>query len=258
MADKQLFAPMPLRAMRADLSGLNLRILIAVAAHDRMSLASGKGQGCRASNDRLSTLIGCSYARLCSGLSDLAAAGFIHRSKLGRHTVYQVIYTEEDRLLFGNSTPRSKGCRSGSDAAPIGCHDFPADGSFLPETPQQYIPLNGRKTFGETGEYNSSEEARRADALLSEDDVSTGERPPIIWRGTTAAALAKVDRELKAGSLIDPLGWWHWFAEHGCTGDPQEAGWVMRVTEQLVEAMPSDDYAEWSNVYGYVAEQAPA
>ena len=98
---KQLFAPIPLRAMKADLSGLRFRVLSCVAAHDRMSRATGKGRGCDASNKRMADAVGCGFARLCATLSELVDKDFLSRERLGRQTIYRVIYSDDDTFYFG-------------------------------------------------------------------------------------------------------------------------------------------------------------
>lgn len=183
MGSKAFFAPLPMRAMAAELSGLQLRVLACVAAHDRMSLLTNKGQGCRASNERMREMVGCSYPKLCSALSDLALAGFLQREKLGRHTVYRVIYTDDDISLFGNVSTRRTGSRSGSDAAATCNRNGSSDAATCnrpfsesrrnqPKTAQQYIPLNGGIHSVETGKDNSLK-VRVADAprgLADEED----------------------------------------------------------------------------------------
>jgi hypothetical protein len=148
--EKQLFAPLPLRAMRADLSGLQMSVLTCVAAHDRLSLVKGKGQGCRASNERMREMIGCSYGKLCAALSDLTELGFLQREKLGRHTIYRVTYTDEDRCLFGHTTVKATCDRSVQKSA-VTCDQHTSENvSFPPESGSQYIPLNGVRDFVET------------------------------------------------------------------------------------------------------------
>lgn len=153
--EKSLFAPVPLRAMTADLSGLQLRVLICVAAHDRMSLAKGKGQGCRASNARMTSMVGCSYGKLCTSLSQLVTAGMLQREPLGRHTVYRVIYSDADKCLFGNTTPRAT-CDQTDIPDDATCdRQFPETPGNAPENPSQYIPLNGGIDLEESREINS-------------------------------------------------------------------------------------------------------
>lgn len=172
MADgnpKRLFAAIPLRAMATDLSGLHLRILVCVAIHDRMSLVTGKGQGCRASNRRMAEMVGCNYNNLCLALMELVALGFLVREerprigRLGRETVYQVVYSDADRALFdlaSKSRPtRRKASKFGPDqlakrlvddaepTRPIGqnqlAQGIPETGENPPKPDEQYIPLNG-------------------------------------------------------------------------------------------------------------------
>lgn len=125
--------------MGADLSGLQLRVLACVAAHDRMSLLKEKGQGCRASNERMSQLVNCSYARICSTLSELVDLAYLRREKFGRHTVYRVIYSDGDRLLFSNVLGRAKGSLSASRLGSIGCQGERRNGKNPPKTGSQYI-----------------------------------------------------------------------------------------------------------------------
>lgn len=233
-ANKQLFAPMPLRAMAVDMSGLELRVLLCVASHDRMSLATGKGQGCRASNARMAAMIGCSYGKLCAALSDLTAAGFLQREKLGRHTVYRVIYSDDDKCLFGH-TSRDTTCDQTvqSDAATCD-HDFSETPGNLTKTASQYIPLNGGIHSVETGEYNSPEGARLAsrDAANSRKLHRDGE--PL---GET---LAKFERNWKKdwtayqGHLTE---WTQWLHDHAVfaaeEGDNALSGRAMRLAETV-------------------------
>lgn len=160
--EKQLFAPVPLRAMAAGLSGLQYAVLINVAAHDRLSLPTGKGQGCRASNERMREMIGCSYGKLCAALTDLCELGYLQRETLGRHTIYRVIYTEEDRCLFGHTTGKTT-CDQTVQKSTVTCDQHTSDNARnQPESGSQYISLNEGRDFVETREDNSSEEAHLA------------------------------------------------------------------------------------------------
>jgi hypothetical protein len=169
-ADKSLFAPIPLRAMAAELSGLQWSALACICAHDRLSLVTGKGQGCRASNERMREMIGCSYARLCSTLTELVDLGYLQREKLGRHTVYRVIYSDADRLLFSNVSSATARSNRLPSRGVTGCQHTPETAANLPETASQYIPLNGGIDLEESREDNSSEEARLASRLLSKKE----------------------------------------------------------------------------------------
>jgi hypothetical protein len=254
---KQLFAPVPLRAMALDLSGLQLRVLVCVAAHDRMSLVTGKGQGCRASNERMRQMVGCNFSRLCSTLTQLADLGLLEKDRLGRHTVYRVVYTEDDRLLFGNVWGRSIGCQEASQGEPIGCRDFPESDSFPPENGSQYIPLNGRNRFCETGEYNSSEEARLATRVVREVARGLKNTRPKAGRSKAARSksfgerLAILERRMDEGAPMDRVAEYRWLGEEAFDGDDMALNnWAVRLSEKLIGAMTPD---EWGQVQAAMA-----
>lgn len=233
-ADKQLFAPMPLRAMAADLSGLQLRVLLCVASHDRMSLVTGKGQGCRASNDRMKDMIGCSYGKLCAALSDLVGAGLLQREKLARHTVYRVIYSDDDRCLFGH-TSRAATCDQTvqSDAATCD-HDFSEARGNQPEMASQYIPLNGGKHSVETGEENT---LKVRDAIASRE---LGRKALHRDGEPLGETLAKFERNWKSdwtqysGNIADWLTWLRDQSEFAFDNDDSALGYrAQRLAETV-------------------------
>lgn len=141
--------------MAVELSGLQMRVLTCVAAHDRMSLAKGKGQGCRASNDRMREMIGCSYGKLCASLNELVTVGLLQREKVGRHTIYRVIYNDDDVCLFGHTKGPTKGDRTVQSPDATCDHDYSESRRKADENTPQYIPLNGGRDFVETKEINS-------------------------------------------------------------------------------------------------------
>lgn len=228
MGTKQLFAPIPLRAMMLPLSGLQFRVLACVAAHDRMSLVSGKGQGCRASNARMKAMISCSYARLCSTLMELVDLGLLAREKLGRHTIYRVIYNDEDRLLFGNVSLRSVGCQPVGEGVSKGCNSFDETGGKPPITSGQYIPLNGVRDFVETREESSLERAQFS-PIRSATQSSLA--------NNIGGQLALLERQLDAGELTDIAGAYRWLGtimDHSAEPDANYAR-AFRLSEQLEE-----------------------
>lgn len=237
--EKRLFAPLPLRAMASDLSGLQMRVLTCVAAHDRMSLVTGKGQGCRASNDRMCCMVGCNYSRLCSTLSELVELGFLQREKLGRHTVYRVIHTQDDELLFSNASFRPRTRRTGGERHTIACPSVTQSGVFPPKTSAEYIPLNGGIHTVETGEKNSSEDAR----LAARAPAETRRRSTNI-----GGELAQLERRLKAGELIDRATYDYLdeIMEH--PPDQKTAQWAFRLSEKYDwDADFADEWLEERN-----------
>ena len=214
--------------MAAELSGLQMSVLACVAAHDRMSLVTGKGQGCRASNERMSKLVRCSYARICTTLTELTELGFLDRTKPGRNTVYRVIYTDDDRLLFGNVSPASIGCRIGTLVDRIGCVAPKSNGGNQPETTSQYIPLNGVIDSVETGEDNSSEEARIAARPLGKTE----------FEENVGGQLARFERAYQAGPINDDsLIQWFDYLQQVCdasdSADDPNYGRAYRLLESV-------------------------
>lgn len=238
-ADKDLFAPAPLRSMRMGLSGLQHDVLTCVCAHDRMSLVTSKGQGCRASNQRMATMVGCNFSRLCSTLTELVDLGLLKREKLGRHTVYRAIYTEADKLLFRNLSAPSTGCRSANEKQPIGCRSDRENGGNPLQTESQYIPLNGEIDSEESGEKSSAEAARFATRGL----------PKIEFADNAGGQMARLERALDDGAQVDFDEWLDWLAQV-CEDDENEAnrGRAERLADRIEllkdeDAEPGDELA---------------
>ena len=231
--EKQLFAPLPLRAMAAELSGLQMRALACVAAHDRMSLAIGKGQGCRASNERMRGMIGCNFARLCTTLSELVELGFLQREKHGRHTIYRVVYTDDDRLLFSDISGR----KPVADRLPSGgvtcCQHNSENGQVQLETVSQYITLSVGIDSVETGEDNSSEEARLS-PRNARQDVGTSEKVRSV-----ASEVALFERRFRQnwtqfdGSLSKWVEWLSQQHEELFDEDPTTARRAERLADEV-------------------------
>lgn len=186
-------------------------------------------------------MVGCSFARLCSTLSELCDLGFLQREKLGRHTVYRVIYTDEDRLLFGNTSGRSIGCRSGNETGITGCQHSSRNGAKPPETASQYIPLNGGIDSDESGEKNSSEEARFA----------RGSAGRVAFDDNAGAQMSRFERQWKESPYsfdIDSLQKWSDYCfqvqEAHEVGDP-EFGQAQRLgteIEMTIDELRSGGY----------------
>lgn len=191
-----LFAPVPLRSMAMELSGLQMRVLTCVAAHDRMSLTKGKGQGCRASNERMREMIGCSYGKLCASLNELVAVGLLQRDKLGRHTIYRAIYNDDDMCLFGHTSRPPKGAQTVQPETATCDHDNSETRRKADENTSQYIPLNGGIDFVETSEEiprnrRDLEIARRPDGIFCQLSKSF----PALSHG---AQVAKIEAAFNA------------------------------------------------------------
>lgn len=99
MSDPQrpTYAPIPARAL-ADtrLSGTDLRLLAAIAAHDRFGR---NGTGCFASQRRLAALIGAHEKAVARSAGRLVEFGYVTSERSptnGRLVIYRVIYTDDD------------------------------------------------------------------------------------------------------------------------------------------------------------------
>jgi hypothetical protein len=243
--EKQLFSPMPLRAMAEDLSGLELRVLMCVAAHDRLSLATGKGQGCRASNIRMAEMIGCNFSRLCSTLTGLRDRGYLRQEKLGRHTVYRVIYTEADRLLFSNITRRNPLLDRLPNGGVTGCQHTSENDENQPENGSQYIPLNGGIDSEESGENSSAEAARFAARVL----------PKMEFADNAGAQMARLERALSVGQVVDRFAWLQYLEDQIGDENPSNSGRASRLCERVIEGMSEDEYAQWGLTHGWVDDE---
>lgn len=118
---RPIYAPIPARAL-ADtrLSGTDLRLLAAIAAHDRF----GKnGTGCFASQRRLAGLIGGHEKAVARAAGRLVEFGYVTSERSptnGRLVIYRVIYTEEDGAAMrgdGRSFTKSTGLKLAPESA---------------------------------------------------------------------------------------------------------------------------------------------
>ena len=147
--NRPTFAPVPARAMADEaLSALDLRLLTALAAHDRFG---ANGIGCYAAHPRLAGLVKCHLKSLSRSLRVLAELGYIEGSQHQlnkRLRVYRVIYTEADLAVMkgglGNNTVPDEtpiGNELVAEDAPIGNRDF--------QEPKRYHGDAGVNILGE-------------------------------------------------------------------------------------------------------------
>jgi hypothetical protein len=135
MGERPIYAPIPARAFGDDrLSGTDLRLLAAIAAHDRFGR---NGSGCFASQRRLAGLINAhekAVARAASRLAEFGYLGVERNPMNARLVVYRVIYTDADAHAMrgdGRSftrpagltlapTPDAAAKNEAAEASPIG------------------------------------------------------------------------------------------------------------------------------------------
>lgn len=191
-ADRPNFAPIPLRAMSdEELSSLDIRVLMVIAAHDRM----GKNSiGCYASHTRLAAIVRCHLKSLSRSLRTLAEKGYISGElhPLNRKTrIYKVLYTEADGLSMkplqadignktvtidsdlGNETATDRGSK-GNGIAP----NWGAIGNHAEENKIKNQCVAPSNIFSETDNKSSEtrliDSAEAASSLQEDAQMTTG------------------------------------------------------------------------------------
>lgn len=164
-----------------ELTGLEWRLLLWVSLHDGMSLVSGKGAGCFASNKTLFAEAGCDYSAGCRSLSRLVDLGYLKREKVGRSTRYRVVFVAPDNLQAGNISKGPIGGKAASEAEPIGCQDNLETPRNLPETDRDYSLRSSRLDPVETGELDSPKVPHLPGAAQS-DELRNGRADPVSWQ----------------------------------------------------------------------------
>lgn len=275
--ERAFSAPLPLRAIGdARLAGLDLRVLACVAAHDRMSLKLGSGQGCWASHESMAAKIGCNYINLGKSLKKLLGLGYITCERQPgdqRAHIYRVradLYDHEESLSFHqpsadarervSSREVGQTANDGPEMVGQGVEENPIDSTG---SPSQYISLSDERYLSEDTNNTPLERAHpsgRSGFGGSGQQVNDGAGSEAEGLGegengkTVGANLARLERALKSGNTTN-LDWLAWaeFLE-GVAGDTEagnnESGWAVRLSEQLLDAMPDDDYGRWEAGHG--------
>jgi len=113
------FAPLPPRAIgNTELSALALRVLAAIAYHDRLSRSRRQGAGCWAGNPTLARKCCCHESSLSTAITQLAQRGYITREPHPinrRLRVFRVVYEAPESA----SIPSQVGEQSGSHHLPV-------------------------------------------------------------------------------------------------------------------------------------------
>ena len=184
------------------LSALDIRVLMAVAAHDRL----GKnGIGCFANHTRLSTLVGCHIKSLSRSLSTLAQCGYLEGSlhPLNKKTrVYRVLYTALDEGLMRTITSKKGnepathdpvfGNEPATENPPIG-NNLAPNGDWIGNQPSKNIVSDQQDTDG-----NIFCEAEKRSSETEIIDPAEAAPSPISSDGEL---LARIERNLKSGEI---------------------------------------------------------
>ncbi len=132
------FAAVPLRALGADLSLVELRVLVAVAGFDRMTdLGDGSATPCTAPLPTIAAMAGVEYSRASVAIARLVKKGLLKRTQDpddGRKRHLQVVYTDDakawrrrlNRLPGGKEHSLPGGKEPGAESLPGG-KEFSAD-----------------------------------------------------------------------------------------------------------------------------------
>jgi len=142
MTDKAHFAALPARAIGDErLAALDLRVLAAIAVHDRF----GKnGVGCTAGHGRLAEIVGCHLKSLSRSIRTLAECGYVggKANPLNpKYRAYFVIYTDFDEEFLRSTVGRT-GNRSATNSSELEVTDP------LPQTPtrgNELVPKTGAR-----------------------------------------------------------------------------------------------------------------
>lgn len=237
---KPLYAPMPARVIGAgNLSALDLRVLMAVAVHDRLG---ANGIGCSASQERLATMVGCHTKSLSRSIAALAAGGHIRvkpNPMDSRQKTYQVIYNEFDQAYF-DAAKGKKGNRSATYFDKVGNTEAPEKAEIGNKPGGISVADQGvvdQNILGKTS--NTSRETR---GIHPAEAASSRPRHEALEMETprgVGAILAMVERSMKAKpETFDARRWFDYLESlvdkmaSGPVGDP-DYGRASRLLEEV-------------------------
>lgn len=218
--EKVLFAPIPIRALGdRQLTEIHLRALGVVAYHDRMSLATGKGQGCWASTATMAKEMGgYNLTNVSTAISQLAKWGYLKVDKRPddkRLRIYRVDFADADNLPQGQTiddddylpdgqtidqNPTQDNLPEGNQSGKVICpRDHSNDGNSS-LFPSQEISLSEVINSAEAVKINSAEAAHFASRNAHRDDFNDRKIVSLPRRKSGAEAPA-----IKRVSIFDHL-----------------------------------------------------
>jgi DNA-binding MarR family transcriptional regulator len=231
---------MPARVIGAEnLSALDLRVMMAIAVHDRLG---ANGIGCSASQTRLATLVDCHIKSLSRSIAALADAGMIRVKPHpldSRQRTYQVVYSEFDQAYF-DAAKGKKGNRSATYFDKVGNPEAPEKAEIgnkpggIIEADQGVVDQN---ILGKTS--NTSRETR---GIHPAEAASSRPRHEALEMETprgVGAILAMVERSMKAKpETFDARRWYQYLdnlvskMDAAPAGDP-DYGRASRLLEEV-------------------------
>lgn len=248
------------------LTALHFRALAVISHHDRMSLVTGKGQGCWASSATMAAAIGCNVTNMSTAINQLAKWGYLeigHLQSDKRKRVYRVIFTGSpvDDLPNGQTTienedgegylpngqtimagpsassphnmrparyaPQADDCLPNSkEPVQVVCPGQSPNPQKCAESASQYIPLSGERNSAEAGK-EIQQKLRVATTRLA----TNGHQDQGL-----GAMLAQYQREIKADPLTClELGYQELLQGiwSRCGGNKKLARWADRLRDDL-------------------------
>ncbi|OWQ95107.1 MarR family transcriptional regulator [Sphingopyxis witflariensis] len=186
MARKAYFAAIPLRAVGdSNLTDGDLRVLASIAAFDRLSHSTGKGQGAWASHRLMSGWIDRNYSNFSATVNKMIRLGYLVREPREtdkRQHTYRVVYTDDDVLPqtedflrpeannpLNNVCPDTNNfreivCPETGEVQKVVCPAPQSSNGNITESSLEYIPQSGERYSVETGKRNS---AKRRDSKIA-------------------------------------------------------------------------------------------
>jgi hypothetical protein len=224
---KPTYAPLPARVIGdKTLTGEELRVLAALAVHDRLG---ANGMGCYASHSRLAALVGCHEKSLSRSLSTLATRGYISASRHplnARLRVYKVLYSDEDATSL-----KSIGNRPATYDEPTGnkpATENPQIGNKPNPETQQKQQDESANILGEAIRYPAEAVNRsRESAPRAEKRENVGGKLAMLERGFKAGKFSK--REIAE----EVLPWLQGLIEGELDYSSPEFGRAFRLFEDL-------------------------
>ena len=219
MARKAHFAALPLRAIGdRELTDGDVRVLASIAAFDRLSHSTGKGQGAWASHRLMAGWIDRNYSNFSATVNKLLRLGYLMREPREtdkRQHTYRVVYSDADRVPSADEfvSPTANNslvnvCPDANDQRELVCPETGEIHKVVCPDPQstnenfskilpEYIPQSGGINSVETGERNSGN--RRDIAVAGRAGWNFRDHLPAnIADLTIAARVACFDRAWRA------------------------------------------------------------
>lgn len=239
-ANKPITAPVPARAaLDESLTHLDLRVLLKICSHDRMSMSKG-GHGCLVSTKAIAQALRVHHTSVATSASRLTTKGYIKAEKRvedKRGRTYRAIYNNDDELAVRNagnvpqmdaesSLPLEETINEKSflQNGKVVSPDFENADNYQIDANYQYKEGKHPKELG----INSDKSARLKRGIHYESKPETAE------------VLRNLEHDLKGGfngytddALANWSAWAYRTFEHYFSEDIQISMWARRLSEDI-------------------------